>query len=87
MIAEYTRNRWGEDQMIRYLDGLEVCCQQLVVSPLLGRSCNEIRAELRRIEHGSHVIFYRSVAEGILIVRILHRSMLPGRQLIEEIDP
>jgi len=32
------------------------------------------------MEHGRHVVFYREAAGGILISRILHRSMLPERQ-------
>jgi toxin ParE1/3/4 len=85
-IAEYTWNRWGVDQVLRYLDGLEGCCQQVAETPLLGRSCEEVRPGLRRVEHGSHVIFYRVEADGILVSRILHRSMLPGRQMMDEID-
>ncbi len=87
MIADYTLNRWGEDQVIRYLDSLEVCCQQVAASPLLGRECNDVRPGLRRIEHGSHVIFYRVDAKGILVSRILHRSMLPWRHEVDEVDP
>lgn len=52
VIADYTLKRWGEDQVIRYLDGLEACCQNLAMLPALGRTCDDIRPGLRRMELG-----------------------------------
>ena len=83
-IGAYTLDTWGEDQTIRYIDGLESCCQQLAENPQLGRRCDHIRPGLRRMEHGRHVVFYRMEAEGILVSRILHQRMLPERQRIDE---
>jgi toxin ParE1/3/4 len=79
-IGDYTLRTWGEDQAVRYLDALEVSCQMLAENPALGRACDHIRPSLRRLEHGRHVVFYRQVAEGILISRILHQRMLPVGQ-------
>lgn len=84
MIAEYTLNQWGEEQAFRYLDSLEACCQLLEASPSIGRLCDHIRPGLRRIEHGKHVVFFREDTEGILVLRILHHSVLPGRQPMED---
>lgn len=83
-IGAYTLNAWGEDQTIRYIDGLEACCQQLADNPELGRICDYIRPGLRRMEHARHVVFYRIEAGGILVSRILHQRMLPERHSIEE---
>ena len=83
-IADYTSCRWGEEQVLRHLNDLEACCEQLGLSPSLGRACDEIRPGLRRKEHAKHVIFYREDAEGILVSRILHQGMLPGRQPMED---
>ncbi len=83
-IADYTLDRWGLKQAERYLDGLDDCFKRLVQTPQMGRSFDQIRAGYRRIEHGKHVIIYRPDAEGILICRILHHSMLPERQLFKD---
>jgi toxin ParE1/3/4 len=56
----------------------------LAGNPLLGRVCHDVRAGLRRMEHGRHVVFYRRATEGILVSRILHQRMLPERQSIDE---
>jgi toxin ParE1/3/4 len=85
-IGAHTLRTWGEDQAIRYLDDLEVCCQMLAENPTLGRACDEVRPGLRRMERGRHVIFYREEGGGILVSRILHQRMLPERHAIEEQD-
>ncbi len=36
------------------------------------------------MEQGSHVIFYRQRSGGILISRVLHRSMLPERHTMDD---
>jgi toxin ParE1/3/4 len=86
-IGEYTQQTWGVRKASLYLADLEQCCQLLAENPLLGRSCDEIRPGLRRMEHGSHVVLYRlhtnRRTSGILVSRILHRSMLPERHPAE----
>ena len=83
-IAAFTLRWWGEDQASPYLDGLETCCHLLADNPHMGRSCAEIRPGLRRMAHGRHVVFYRQSAAGVLILRILHHSMLPEKQIIAD---
>jgi toxin ParE1/3/4 len=83
-IVEYTLRTWGEEQTSRYLSGIQDCCSRLAESPMLGRSCDEIRLGLRRMEQGRHVIFYRRIAGGIRVSRILHESMLSAVRLKED---
>jgi toxin ParE1/3/4 len=83
-IGVYTLRTWGEDQAIRYLDGLEACCRRLANNPELGRACESVRPELRRMEQGKHVVFFRREPGGILISRILHERMLPEGHAIDE---
>ena len=85
-IGAYTLRTWGEDQTICYLDDLEACCQMLTGNPALGRSCDDVRPGLRRMESGRHVVFYREDAGGILISRILHQGMLPEGHAIDDDD-
>jgi toxin ParE1/3/4 len=85
-IGNFTLRTWGKAQTIRYLTELEVCCQTLADNPALGRSCDYIRPGLRRLEHGSHVVFHRQQRNGILISRILHQRMLPKKHPIDDRD-
>ena len=85
-IDLYTFRTWGEIQTDRYIRQLEDCCQLLANNPALGRPCDEIRPGLRRMKQGKHVVFYREEPGGILISRILHQSMLPEKQAIDDED-
>ena len=85
-IGNFTLRTWGKAQTIRYLTELEARCQTLADNPALGRSCDYIRPGWHRLEHGSHVVFYRQQRDGILISRILHQRMLPKKHPIDDRD-
>jgi toxin ParE1/3/4 len=85
-IGDYTLRTWGKAQAARYIRELEVCCQALADNPASGRSCDDVRCGLRRLEHGKHVVFYREDLGGILVSRILHQSMLPSRHATGDLD-
>jgi toxin ParE1/3/4 len=82
-IGDYTLRTWGADQAIRYIDDIESCCRMLAKNPELGRSCDDIRPGLRRMEVGRHVVFYRRGRGGVLITRILSQRMLPERHALD----
>lgn len=75
-IATFTQNRWGRKQRNLYLQMLDISFQQLAANPLKGKDCSDIRIGYRKLNSGSHVIFYRqALADTIEIVRILHGHM------------
>jgi plasmid stabilization system protein ParE len=49
----------------------------------MGRGCDLVSIGLRRFERGKHVVFYRIVTGGILIVRVLHQQMIPAKSRFE----
>ena len=83
-IGAYTLRTWGENQAVRYLGDLEAYCQMLADNPALGRTCDDVRPSLRRMEIGRHVVFYREGTRGNLVSRILHQRMLPERHVIDD---
>ena len=75
-IGTYTQKHWGREQRNKYLTLLDGCFQQLAADPLKGKDCSEIRQGYRKMNAGSHVLFYRQKRSGkIEIVRILHGRM------------
>ncbi len=75
-IGRYTQERWGHEQRNKYLSMLDSCFQQLAESPTKGRDCSDIRHGYRKINVGSHVVFYRQKRnDEIEIVRVLHGRM------------
>lgn len=85
-ITDYTEDIWGAEQAIRYLDELTGCFSRVSQTPETGRKCDNILLGCRRIEHGKHVVFYRLASRGILILRVLHCRMLPGRHEMGETE-
>ena len=79
-IGRYTKKQSGADQTERYLLALEDCFALLANNPLLGRIFNPKKPVERRMEQGSHVVFYRQENAGIFVRRILHKGVLPERR-------
>ena len=75
-IARFTQERWGVRQRNTYLKEVDQVFRALAKNPLIGRSCDDIREGYRKFPHGGHVIYYKHLSEGeLLIVRILHMTM------------
>jgi len=75
-ISDYTRNRWGKQQVKQYLDSLRASLNQLAENPLMGT--------LRFKEEGiysfpyvSHMVYYIQQKDCIVVLAILHQSMTP----------
>jgi toxin ParE1/3/4 len=81
-IGRYTKNQWGADQADRYLAELERAFELLGANPRLGRPAEHLRKGMRRMESGSHVIFYEIDDGDVLIGRVLHKSMEMKRRML-----
>ena len=68
----------------QFITRLEEHCQLLVAHPLLGRARDELAPALRSLAYGRYVIFYRAVADGVEIVRVLHGARDIRRALRNE---
>ncbi len=77
-IAAFTDERWGAAQRRRYLALLGGALKTLAFDPARGRLRQDLGHDLRSFRKGRHVIFYRAVASGIDVVRILHDAMDPA---------
>ena len=80
-IAVFSRQEWGEAQAKKYVRELQECCALLAVNPGIGRRATLGRWAGRRMEQGSHVVFYRPDRDGIVVKRVLHKSMVPKRNM------
>jgi toxin ParE1/3/4 len=74
-IYLYTLDRFCLSQAENYVRGITDCFEMLSGNPHIGRLADNIRKNLRRHEHDSHVIFYRDDGEAVLILAVLHRNM------------
>lgn len=75
-IGRFTAKEWGITRRNKYLKQLDDCFLQLSRNPELGVACNYIADGYRKFPQGSHLIFYRLNAEGIVeIIRVIHKVM------------
>lgn len=80
-IYDYTETQWGIEQAEKYIFELRSACHSLAGTPRPGRSAAAIRRHYFVLGCGSHNIFFREDNARIVIVRILHNRMDPGRHL------
>jgi toxin ParE1/3/4 len=74
-VAKYTQREFGRAQAERYLRELQEFCELLSCNPGMGRSYDPKNPLRFRVETASHVVFYRNDDVGLLVQRILHKSM------------
>lgn len=85
-LREYTEAQWGIEQQRRYLHGLFDRMRQLRHHPRLGRPRDDLRAGLRSLISGSHMIYYRETEDLVVILRVLHVRMDVSSRLTEPTD-
>ena len=70
-IATYVA-RDNLDAALRFIDRIDQKLKLLSEFPGLGRTRDDLAAGLRGFPFGNYVIFYRQIADGIELVRVLH---------------
>jgi toxin ParE1/3/4 len=80
-IWTITSDRWGVEQANRYTDILTTIFAELAQSPKTAPACDQIRPGYRRRSVERHMIYFRIMAYGIAIIRILHDRMDAPRHL------
>ena len=85
-IWEYTVDTWSERQADDYYNMLIASFQKITENPrLFGLKYEEIAEGLRGYRANKHIIFYRILADGdILVIRILHQRMDLKLRLLED---
>ncbi len=80
-IVTYTIGQWGVRQARSYVAGLRKFCAELARMPAVGRDAAWLVAGLRSFPYESHVIYYREIEDGIVIVAVIHKRQDPERRL------
>ena len=80
-IWDYTADHWNEQQADAYVGVIRAAIERVAKRPQLGRACDKLRAGYRRIDAGSHVVFFRVNGDVAEVIRILHESMDFDRHL------
>jgi toxin ParE1/3/4 len=68
----------------RLIDEFDATLQTIAASPLIGRKVNELEVGLRSIPVGNYLIFYRLIADGIELIRVVHGARDVNPDYFEE---
>jgi toxin ParE1/3/4 len=75
-IALFTQKEWGRGQRNVYVKQFDDAFHMLAETPLVGKTCDNIKAGYKKFPIGSHIIFYKENSQSsIIVVRILHKRM------------
>ncbi len=80
-IWEYSLGKWDAAQADKYLDELDNGICTLAENPELGVTRDAVRAGYRALFINIHAVYYTIGQSAIVIVRVLHEGMDPGRHL------
>ena len=80
-IYPFGQQTWGKTQSVAYLQRLKVQFRSLTQFPLVGIERSDLWPGMRSLSVASHVVFYRSVENGVEIVRVRHGRQDPGRHI------
>ncbi len=76
-IFQYTESTWGRDQAVSYIHNLDLAFQRAGEGPQSGRRRDDLSGGLRSLSAQKHVIYYREMADRVVIIRVLHAARDP----------
>ncbi len=80
-IKQYTTNKWGYNQSVKYLSEIYSAMQTIADMPAIGKRRTEISEHYFSFTYSSHVIYYINKDDMIVISAVLHKSMVPELHL------
>jgi plasmid stabilization system protein ParE len=75
-IVIYTADKWGVDQVRKYMSGIEQCMESLAAGKSFSKNLNDLMAGLRIMHCQRHYIFgLERDGSPMLILAVLHERM------------
>lgn len=75
-IIRYTNQKFGQNQVIKYSNQLEVCIIQLSTDSAYSRKLPEIHPDLKFIQCQNHYIFaLEKSSDSLLVIAFFHQKM------------
>jgi toxin ParE1/3/4 len=74
-IWRWGAEAWSEELSDRHLFDIELACERLFDNPPFGKARGDLVPSVRSVPMAPHVIFYRPLARGIEIIRVLHQRI------------
>ena len=86
-IRRYTLTHFGSHQSEKYLTEFDHILSLLGTLPTMGRKRPELGPDIYSFPHASHVVYYFSNQEQMIVFGVLHKNMVPVAHLHDrEVD-
>lgn len=82
-IRRYTIEHWNSAQAKKYTDDLQQTFRLLAATPALGKPRPELGDGYLSFPHESHIIYYFTTDELIVVIGVLHKRMAPQKHLAD----
>lgn len=80
-IRRFTVTHWGKTQSQKYLSELQQTIRLLAETPSLGKPRPDIGASVQSFPCASHVIYYISHNNPLIVFGVLHKRKVPQNHL------
>lgn len=80
-IRRFTIKQWDVAQSRKYLSELRQTIRLLAETPSLGRSRPDVGTDVLSFPQASHVIYYVSHGQQLVVFGVLHKRMVPLNHL------
>ena len=80
-ILIFSAREWGLDQAERYVRDIHGAFERILADPALGTTLSLPRGTYRRLNAGSHAIYFTASDTTVTIIRVLHQRMNSDRHL------
>jgi len=82
-IRRFTTKQWGHEQSLKYLLDLRQTFRLLAETPSLGKQRPDVGSGVLSFPQASHVIFYVTHKQQLIVFGVLHKHMVPLNHLSE----
>ena len=76
-IFDHGASQWGIERAAAYVASFDTSFALLARFPEIGTARPEIAIGIRSTPHGSHLVYFSSDAEQVVIERVLHKRRVP----------
>ena len=73
-IRKFRKSRFGSRVVRDYLNGLSATFDLIAARPSIGAPESDLGSGMRSFAYRSHRTYYRPDGDGLLVLRVLHRS-------------
>lgn len=85
-IYLYSLNNFGKAKAIEYIEKINQAFIRIASNVASTQACDYIKPQLQKLTINSHVIFFNTHKDTIVVIRVLHQSQDFDKNIFKEQD-